>query len=109
MPEEQSKEAKPFAAITPEDLVVPSSTSTAKTDKPLATDSEQPDVVNVVKKISEIITPYFVVVVGLYLYDDNFLLGILLVSVGVASLLKISAKDAGDFLEKAKQFLGLNK
>lgn len=108
MPEEQPKEAKPFAAITPEDIVAPPS-STAANSQPLTADSEQPEVVNAVKKISEIITPYFVVVVGLYLYGDNFLIGILPIGVGIALLLKISAKDAGTFLEKAKEFLGLKK
>lgn len=69
----------------------------------------QPTTVNVVEKISEIISPYFIVVVGLFLYDDNFFLGISLIAVGILSLLKISLKDIGELINTLKKSLGLNK
>ncbi|MGB5770995.1 MAG: hypothetical protein WBM32_14175 [Crocosphaera sp.] len=55
--------------------------------------TDNPEVVNVVEKISAIISPYFIVVVGLVLSDDNFWLGLLLITVGILSLLKISWQD----------------
>ena len=63
-------------------------------------DQNNPEIVNIVEKISAIISPYFIVIVGLILYDDNFLLGLLLIAVGILSLLKISWQDIlGVFLD----------
>ena len=63
-------------------------------------DNNNPEIVNVVEKISGIVSPYFIVIVGLILYDDNFLLGLLLIAVGILSLLKISWQDIfGVFLD----------
>ncbi len=59
-----------------------------------------------VEKISRIVSPYFVVVVGLALYKNNFLIGTILIVVGIFSLLKISTKDIGNFLDWLKSFLG---
>ena len=63
-------------------------------------DKNNPEIVNIVEKISGIISPYFIVIVGLVLSDDNFLLGLLLIAVGILSLLKISWRDIlGVFLD----------
>ncbi|EAZ88200.1 hypothetical protein [Crocosphaera chwakensis] len=63
-------------------------------------DEENPEVVTIVEKISGIVSPYFIVVVGLILSDDNFFLGLLLIAVGILSLLKISLTDiVGLFIE----------
>ena len=63
-------------------------------------DKNNPEIVNIVEKISGIISPYFIVIVGLVLSDDNFLLGLLLIAVGILSLLKISWQDIlGVFLD----------
>jgi hypothetical protein len=70
--------------------------------------AEQPEVVNIVEKISGILSPYFIVLVGLFLYEDNFLIGIILIALGIFSLLKISWQDMGEFIQKAKQILGLD-
>lgn len=69
----------------------------------------QPEVVNVVEKISGILSPYFIVVVGLFLYEDNFLIGILLITIGIFSLLKLSSKDVKTLVENVKNFLGLTE
>jgi hypothetical protein len=65
------------------------------------------ELVNTVEKISRIVSPYFVVVVGLALYENNFLIGTILIVVGILSLLKISTKDVGAFLDWLKSFFGL--
>ena len=70
---------------------------------------EQNELVSTVEKISRIASPYFVAVVGLSLYENNFLIGTALILVGILSLLKVSTKDVGDFLEWLKNFLGLGK
>jgi len=65
------------------------------------------ELANTVEKISRIVSPYFVVVVGLALYENNFLIGTILIVVGLLSLLKISTKDVGAFLDWLKSFFGL--
>ena len=61
---------------------------------------ENPEIVTIVEKVSGIVSPYFIVVVGLILSDDNFFLGLILIAVGILSLLKISLMDiVGFFLE----------
>jgi hypothetical protein len=56
-------------------------------------EKNQPEVVNTVEKISAIISPYFIVIVGLALYDNNFLIGSILIIVGILSLLKVTWQD----------------
>ncbi len=63
---------------------------------------DSPLVVKLVEKISGILSPYFIVIVGLYLYDDNFLFGSILILIGTLSLLKISYEDIGQWVEKIK-------
>jgi hypothetical protein len=67
---------------------------------------QQPEVVNIVEKISKIASPYFIVVVGLSLYQNNFFIGTILILVGIFSLLKISSQDVAKFLAWFKSFLG---
>jgi hypothetical protein len=71
--------------------------------------ADQNELVSTVEKISRIVSPYFVAVVGLSIYENNFLIGTILIVVGILSLLKVSTKDVGDFLEWFKNFLGLGK
>ena len=70
---------------------------------------EQNELVSTIEKISRIASPYFIAIVGLSLYENNFLIGTILILVGILSLLKVSTKDVGDFLEWLKNFLGLGK
>lgn len=70
------------------------------------TESEKNDstpIVKLVEKISGILSPYFIVIVGLYLYDDNFLFGSILILTGVLSLLKISYDDIWQWIKKIKE------
>lgn len=53
----------------------------------------KPELINLVEKISGIISPYFIVLVGLILSDDNFFFGTILIIVGIIALLKITPKD----------------
>ncbi len=69
---------------------------------------ETNELVSTVEKISRIVSPYFVVVIGLALYENNFIIGTILIVVGLLSLLKVTIKDVGNFLEWLKGFLGLN-
>ncbi len=71
--------------------------------------AESTELVTTVEKISRIVSPYFIAIVGLSLYGDNFFLGTILISVGILSLLKVSAKDVAAFLEWLKDFLGFGE
>ena len=70
---------------------------------------ESNELVSTVEKISRIVSPYFVAIVGLSLYENNFLIGTILILVGILSLLRVSTQDVGNFLEWLKNFLGLGK
>ncbi|WP_069791732.1 hypothetical protein A5482_012985 [Cyanobacterium sp. IPPAS B-1200] len=65
-------------------------------------DKEQIQTVKLVEKISAILSPYFIVIVGLYLSDASFLIGFVLVVIGILSLLKISLQDVMGLVSKAK-------
>ncbi len=69
---------------------------------------ESNELVSSVEKISRIVSPYFVAIVGLALYKENFLIGTILILVGILSLLKVTTKDVGNFLDWLKNFLGLS-
>ena len=68
---------------------------------------EDQELVSTVEKISRIVSPYFIAIVGLALYERNFLFGTIFILVGILSLLRVSTKDVGNFLEWLKNFLGL--
>ena len=68
-------------------------------------DEEQQAIVKLVEKISGILSPYFVVIVGLYLYDDNFFFGSIFILIGMLSLLKISYQDIWQAFNKVKDLL----
>ncbi|MGL6339357.1 MAG: hypothetical protein ACRC80_09485 [Waterburya sp.] len=84
-------------ANSPQDTLLQNKTEVVETN----------ELVSTVEKISRIVSPYFLVVVGLALYDNNFLISTILIVVGILSLLKVSTQDVGDFLEWLKKFLGL--
>jgi hypothetical protein len=67
-------------------------------------EEDNPEMVNTVEKISKIVSPYFIVLVGLLLYDENFLLGLILIVTGVFGLLKISFKDIANWFKSIKNF-----
>lgn len=86
-----------------EDLIISNSNITK--DKTMSeSDQEQSELVKLVEKISGILSPYFIVIVGLYLYDNNFFLGTILIIIGILSLLKISYQDIGQWIAKIKSF-----
>lgn len=72
-------------------------------------DTNQQSTVKLVEKISGILSPYFIVIVGLYLYDNNFLFGTVLILVGILSLLKISYEDVWQWIEKIKGLFNQDK
>lgn len=74
------------------------------TKSTLSNSYAQPKVVNIVEKISGILSPYFIVLVGLFLYENNFFIGTLLIFVGIFSLLKLSWKDITLALDKVQSF-----
>jgi hypothetical protein len=71
-------------------------------------DGGRSELVNSVEKISKIISPYFIVIVGLILSERNFLIGGILIFLGIISLLKISKEDVLKFIQWLKNSLGLN-
>ncbi len=81
-----------------------SSTETATSEVSEVVNSE---LVNTVEKISRIVSPYFIVVVGLSLYEDNFLIGEILILLGILSLFKVSLQDVTNAFNSVKNFLGL--
>ena len=66
---------------------------------------EENETVRLVEKISAILSPYFIVIVGLYLYDDNFFFGGIFILIGMLSLLKISYQDIWRAINKIKNIL----
>ena len=92
---------------------VPTTAGTANIARPQDTLLQTQDViedkelVSTVERISRIVSPYFIAIVGLALYERNFLLGTIFILVGVLSLLKVTTSDVGNFLEWLKNFLGL--
>ena len=63
-----------------------------------------PESVQIVEKISHILSPYFIVLVGLFLYDSNFLIGTTLIFIGIFSLLKLSLQDLQNLVNKVMGF-----
>ena len=74
------------------------------TESTLSNSHNQPEIVNVIEKISSILSPYFIVLVGLFLYENNFFIGTLLIFVGIFSLLKLSWKDIKILLDQIQKF-----
>lgn len=113
----QPKEDKSPENMEIPDIMFPSESELAETAeddtelskitnrKQLSVTTENPEIVTIVEKISGIVSPYFIVVVGLILSDDNFLLGILLIAIGILSLLKISLTDIVEFFLDIKEGL----
>lgn len=90
-------------------LSPPTANLTSPQDTLLQTEeiTEDKELVSTVEKVSRIVSPYFIAIVGLALYENNFLIGTILIVVGILSLLKVSTNDVGNFLEWLKNFLGL--
>lgn len=88
---------------------IPATTNITPQDTLLQTQEivEDKELVSTVERISRIVSPYFIAIVGLALYESNFLLGTIFILVGILSLLKVSTNDVGNFLEWLKNFLGL--
>ncbi|ELS01569.1 hypothetical protein Xen7305DRAFT_00012730 [Xenococcus sp. PCC 7305] len=86
---------------------LPFSESAPETSTPETPEVANSELVNNVEKISRIVSPYFIVVVGLSLYEDNFLIGGILIIVGILSLFKVSLKDLSNAFNSVKNFLGL--
>jgi hypothetical protein len=63
-----------------------------------------PESVQVVDKISHILSPYFIVMVGLFLYDSNFFIGTILIFLGIFSLLKLSWQDLQRLIQQIMSF-----
>ena len=65
---------------------------------------DETQTVQTVEKISGIVSPYFIVIVGLLLSEQNFFIGIILIFVGIFSLLKLSWQDIERVLESILNF-----
>jgi hypothetical protein len=109
-PKEQEKSDLDFL-----DLVVSPAknemTETQREENDWAIDNpneERSIAVSNVEKISTILSPYFIVIVGLTLYENNFLIGTLLIVLGILSLLKVSYQDVGKFFQWLKKIFGLD-
>ena len=78
-------------------------------DTVLQSESEKSELVGNVEKISRIISPYFIVLIGLGLYDSNFLLGLILILAGLLYLFKVSAQDLANAWEWFRDTVGIGK
>ena len=78
-------------------------------DTVLQSESEKSELVGNVEKISRIISPYFIVLIGLGLYDSNFLLGLILIVTGILYLFKVSTRDIAHAWEWLRDTLGIGK
>ncbi len=78
---------------------------TELTSVPRMSTQPTPEIVTIVEKISGILSPYFIVLVGLFLYKNNVFLGTILIVVGILSLLKISWNDMVNLWEKLQKTL----
>ena len=67
------------------------------------------DRIFLIEKISQVISPYFITVVGLLLYKENYLLGTILLFIGVAVLFKVSFAKIAAFVESVKSVFQSNK
>ncbi|AFZ37798.1 hypothetical protein Sta7437_4329 [Stanieria cyanosphaera PCC 7437] len=104
-PEQPNLQDIKLSIPQPEPVITQQDTVLQKEKEPEL--EEKSELVLAVEKISRIVSPYFIVVVGLSLYEKNFLIGTILIVVGILSLLKISANDVARFFEWFKDFLGL--
>ncbi len=78
-------------------------------DTVLQSEPEKSELVANVEKISRIVSPYFIVLIGLGLYDSNFLIGLILIVTGILYLFKVSTKDIANAVEWVKDTLGIGK
>ena len=105
----QSKETRQFDNTEIKDVMVSSPTSREmegkQEDTELVSQSnlEKSEIIHTVEKISTVISPYFIALIGLLLYKDNFFFGTTLIAVGIFSLLKISFSDMEHWVEKIKK------
>ncbi len=83
--------------------------SVSQTETEEISDLETSEVVNNVEKISRIVSPYFIVLIGLALYKENLLIGTVLIGIGMLFLLKVSKKDIGNFFGWIKNLLGFDE
>ena len=67
------------------------------------------EVVNNVENISRIVSPYFIVLIGLALYRENLLIGTVLIGMGILFLLKVSRNDINNFFNWIKNLLGFGE
>ncbi len=78
-------------------------------DTILQSEPEKSELTANAEKISRVISPYFIVLIGLALYESNFLIGLILIVTGILSLLKVSLKDISNAIEWVKDTLGIGK
>jgi len=104
-----NKETQGDSSSNIENLISSNSVNTDLNNDPYSTpiadsvmDKEQIQTVKLVEKISGILSPYFIVIVGLYLCDRSFLIGFIFILIGILSLLKVSVKDILGLVDKIK-------
>ena len=68
---------------------------------------EDKQLVSTVERISRIVSPYFIAIVGLALYERNFLFGTVFILIGILSLLRVTTNDVANFFGMAQKLLGL--
>lgn len=78
-------------------------------DTVLQSEPEKTEIATNLEKISRVASPYFIVLIGLALYESNFILGMILIITGILSLLKVSTRDIANAVEWLKDTLGIGR
>ncbi len=102
-------ETNPASSFPEQEVAISETEETKATveTKEIEETEETEEKVSNIEKISLIISPYFIVLTGLFLYQDNHqLIGTILIGVGILSLLRVSVKDVAAFFEWLKNALG---
>lgn len=76
------------------------------TEVTIQTLNKQLQTVIIIEKISSVFAPYFLIIVGLDIYDRTWFLSMIFLSIGTISLLKITKEKVDNFLTWLKQALG---
>lgn len=88
-------------------LQVPPTTDSARNPTSLSSRSQfKFEDIYVYERVSQILAPYFVVLVGLLIYDRNFILGTVLIIIGLLVLFKVTGEKVMAFVEEILRSFG---
>ncbi len=105
----QPKESNKTENSELQDLLKSSVTDISEIEEEEIEPETKSELVSTVEKISSIVSPYFIALVGLLLYDENVLFGTVLIAVGIIALFKVTTKDINKLVNWFKNLMGNNE